>query len=95
VVQELEFFTSEFCVQDPQLTDARIYGIPLAMQGDGTDGIGAEVGLIQWLLELVNQGWFNSKSASLEKLASALGNLGRQNICQNDISLQNGGFNMV
>ena len=35
MVQELEFFTSEFCVQDPQLTDARIYGIPLAMQGDG------------------------------------------------------------
>lgn len=33
VVQELEFFTSEFCVQDPDLTDARIYGIPLAMQG--------------------------------------------------------------
>ena len=40
VVQELEFFTSEFCVQDPQLTDARIYGIPLAMQGGDAGELG-------------------------------------------------------
>lgn len=92
-MQELEFFTSEFCVQDPQLTDARIYGIPLAMQGDGIGiettkvvhpmafGVGSKVGSIAKVLRL--------------QLASALGNLGRQNICQNDISLQNGGFNMV
>ena len=39
VVQELEFFTSSFCYQDPEASDARIYGIPLAMQGGLTYGI--------------------------------------------------------
>lgn len=32
-VLELEFYTSEFCVQDPELVDSKIYGLPLAMQG--------------------------------------------------------------
>ena len=32
-VLELEFYTSEFCVQDPELAESKIYGLPLAMQG--------------------------------------------------------------
>ena len=32
-VLELEFYTSEFCVQDPEAVESKIYGLPLAMQG--------------------------------------------------------------
>lgn len=34
-VLELEFYTSEFCVQDPEAVESKIYGLPLAMQGVG------------------------------------------------------------
>lgn len=30
---ELEFFTSEFCVESPEGGNPRVSGIPLAMQG--------------------------------------------------------------
>ena len=56
MVQELEFFTSEFCVQDPQLTDARIYGIPLAMQGGDAGELGPRA--LGKSAEECGVGWF-------------------------------------